>query len=447
MAAKRIREELRELAGLMLPLALVQVGYTALGFVDTAVAGLANGVTIASVGLGGGLFYSVAVLGTGTALVVDPLVSQALGAGDHIHARRVLWNGIYLGALITIPLTMVMLFAALSLESFGVQAEVAEGTFAYLLGRALSLFPLICAVTMRGYLQAAGHPRVILWAVLVANLLNGPLSYLFLPRFGALGVGVAAAIGTVGQLAILAWVVSRIPVPENTEERYRRFDRVLFTQQVRIGTPIGLQMFAEIGAFVLVGVLMARISAVAIAGHQVALMFASITFSICVGMGSATSVQVGRAIGAGDTEKTRRAGLLGLAMGGVIMLVPSVIMTAIPDVVVQVMTREPEIIQQAATFLRIAAVFQIVDGVQAVGAGALRGAGMTRVSFAANLVGHWVVGIPLALLLTFGFDLGPSGLWWGLTVGLAVVAAWLFISFWQASKKPIVALRRDIAHG
>lgn len=162
MQPNRIREELRELAGLMLPLALVQVGYTALGFVDTAIAGLDSGVTIAGVGLGGGLFYSIAVLGTGTALVVDPLVSQALGAGDRVHARRVLWNGIYLAAVITVPLTMVMLMAALSLTSFGVKPEVADGTFAYLLGRAVSLFPLICAVTMRGYLQAAGHPRVIL---------------------------------------------------------------------------------------------------------------------------------------------------------------------------------------------------------------------------------------------------------------------------------------------
>ncbi len=447
MQANRIRDELRELLSLMLPLALVQVGYTALGFVDTAIAGLDRGVTIASVGLGGGLFYSVAVLGTGTALVVDPLVSQALGAGDRVHARRVLWNGIYLAALITVPLTMIMLVTALSLTSFGVEAEVAEGTFAYLLGRALSLFPLICAVTMRGYLQAAGHPRVILWAVLVANLLNGPLSYLFLPRYGALGIGVAAALGTLGQLAILAWVVSRVPVPEGTEERYRHFDRVVFAQQVRVGVPIGLQMFAEVGAFVLVGVLMARVSAVAIASHQVALMFASITFSVCVGMGSATSVQVGRAIGAGDTAKTRRVGLLGLVLGGVIMLIPSVVMTVIPDIVVQVMTRDPAIVHQAAVFLRIAAVFQIVDGVQAVGAGALRGAGMTRVSFIANLVGHWLIGIPLALLLTFGFDFGPSGLWWGLTVGLAVVAAWLAITFWHASKKPIVALRRDTAHG
>ncbi|MEZ0313903.1 MAG: MATE family efflux transporter [Myxococcota bacterium] len=447
MQANRIRDELRELAGLMLPLALVQVGYTALGFVDTAIAGLDSGVTIAGVGLGGGLFYSVAVLGSGTALVVDPLVSQALGAGDRVHARRVLWNGIYLAAVITVPLTMVMLMTALSLTTFGVQPEVAEGTFAYLLGRAVSLFPLICAVTMRGYLQASGHPRAILWAVLVANLLNGPLSYLFLPRYGALGVGVAATIGTLGQLVILAWVVSRVPVPEGTEERYRRFDRVLFAQQVRVGMPIGLQMFAEIGAFVLVGVLMARISSVAIAGHQVALMFASISFSVCVGMGSATSVQVGRAIGAGDSVKTRRVGMLGLLLGGVIMLLPSVVMTVIPDIVVRLMTRDPEIIEQAAIFLRIAAVFQIVDGVQAVGAGALRGAGMTRVSFAANLVGHWIIGIPLALLLTFGLDLGPAGLWWGLTVGLAVVATWLAVAFWQASKQPIVALRRDTAHG
>ncbi len=128
------------------------------------------------------------------------------------------------------------------------------------------------------------------------------------------------------------------------------------------------------------------------------------------------------------------------------MVLAAAVMAAIPDVIVRVMTDDPEVIRQAAQLLRIAAVFQIVDGIQAVGAGALRGAGMTQVAFIANLVGHWCVGLPLALVFTFVMHMGPAGLWWGLTIGLAVVSVWLTAAFLKASAKPIVALKRATMH-
>jgi MATE family multidrug resistance protein len=128
------------------------------------------------------------------------------------------------------------------------------------------------------------------------------------------------------------------------------------------------------------------------------------------------------------------------------MLAAAIVMTAIPDVIVRVMTDDPEVIRQAVVLLRIAAVFQIVDGIQAVGAGALRGAGMTNIAFIANLVGHWAVGLPLAVVLTFVLHMGPAGLWWGLTSGIAVVAAWLGLAFFKASAKPIAALKRVTMH-
>lgn len=429
--------DLRELVKLMVPLALVQVGYTALGFVDTTIAGLAGSTTIAAVGLGAGIFYTLAVVGNGLALAVDPLVSQALGAGDSVHARRVMWNGVYVAAIATVPITCAMFAIAFALPYFGVEEHLAHDVKMYLVGRAPALFPFLCAVTLRGYLQASHRPASILWAVLVANILNGRGSYWLLFLLGPCGVGLAAGIGTVGQMLVLVFAVGR----GATEAR--QLSRPIVNRLFKIGAPIGLQLLAEVGAFLFVGILMARLSSTAMAGHQVAIMFASITFSICVGMGSATSVQVGRAIGSGDPQRARRAGLMGITLGAFVMCVPAVIMAIVPEPLIHIMTREPDVVSAAVTLLRIAAFFQIVDGVQALGAGALRGAGMTRISFMANLIGHWAIGLPLALFLAFGLHLGPGGLWWGLTIGLAVVAVWLTWAFMSVSSRPIAALARD----
>lgn len=432
-----LRDDFFELVKLMVPLALVQVGYTALGFVDTAIAGLAGGSTIAAVGLGAGIFYTLAVVGNGLALAVDPLVSQALGAGDVVHGRRVMWNGIYVAAMATIPITVIMFAIAYALPTFGIEAGLAHDVLMYLVGRAPSLFFFLCAVTLRGYLQASHRPAPAIWAVLVANLLNGPGSYVLLFALGPCGVGLAAAIGTLGQVLVLAVAARHGPAEARTRSP------IIAKRIIGIGAPIGLQMLAEVGAFLFVGILMARLSATAMAGHQVAIMFASITFSVCVGMGSATSVQVGRAIGAGEPSRARRAGLMGIVLGGVVMCLPALVMAVAPEALIHVMTREPDVVSAAATLLRVAAVFQIVDGIQALGAGALRGAGMTRVSFMANLIGHWGIGLPLAMILAFGFEIGPAGLWWGLTIGLAVVAFWLSWAFWSVSGRPIGALARD----
>jgi len=172
----------------------------------------------------------------------------------------------------------------------------------------------------------------------------------------------------------------------------------------------------------------------------VALMFAAMTFSFALGVGSATSVQVGRAIGAGDHQATRRSGLMGVGLGTSVMVLGAVTMWTAPELLARILTPDPEVIALAATLLRIAGAFQIVDGVQTVAGGALRGAGVTRYTFIAHLIAHWVVGLPLGIYLARTQELGAAGLWWGLTAGLTVAAVVLAEKFLRLSRKPIARL-------
>ncbi len=196
---------------------------------------------------------------------------------------------------------------------------------------------------------------------------------------------------------------------------------------LRLGTPIGLQVLAEVSVFSLVGVIAGRLGRVPVSAHQIAIGLASFTFMGALGISGATAVRVGHLIGAGRSP--RLAGLVGLALGALFMAGSAVVFLVARRPLVRFFTDEPEVIELGATLLVIAALFQLFDGVQAVAAGALRGAGDVRFAFAANVGAHWLVGFPLAIWLAFGSGLGAIGLWIGLLAGLVVVSALLLWRF------------------
>ena len=204
-----------------------------------------------------------------------------------------------------------------------------------------------------------------------------------------------------------------------------------------IGTPIGLQMVAEFGVFSLVNLLMGRLSPESLAAHQVAITIASATFMVPVGIGAAASVRVGQAIGDGDAARTRLAGWSGLTIGMLVMLVSAAVFLFAPRLVARLVTDQVEVMEAAVPLLFVAAVFQLSDGAQAVMAGALRGAGDTRVALFANLAGHYGLGLPLGILLTFVLGMGATGLWWGLSLGLSAVAAVLILRFVRLTGRAI----------
>ncbi|MGE5180572.1 MAG: MATE family efflux transporter, partial [Acidobacteriota bacterium] len=168
--------------------------------------------------------------------------------------------------------------------------------------------------------------------------------------------------------------------------------------------------------------------------HSIALNLSSFTFSFAVGVASATSVRVGHAVGAGDLALARRRGLGGLRVGLAGMACFAAIFLAIPRVLAAAFTADRAVIDATVPLLQIAALFQLSDGSQAIGAGALRGLGHTRATFVANLVGHYAIGLPILLGLAFGAHMGAPGLWWGLSVGLTVTAAYLVLAFLRGTR-------------
>lgn len=451
----RLLRELSALGRMAAPLALANGAVSLMGVVDTAILGRAGAVPLAATGLGNLLFFAVSVVGMGMMMGLDPLVSQALGAGDRQRARHLLWQGIWLAlgvsALLAVPLSLV----PAALEPLGIERDLARQAGRYLLVRIPGLPFLLLYYAIRAYLQARGLTRPMLVSAVLANVFNflaavllvfggaglpawaGPLR--LVPALGAPGSALATTLSTALQAAVLA-LTARALGREEGGRPSRRPLAADMRQAARVGLPIGLHMATEVGIFALVGFLAGRMGRDAIAAHQIGIAFGSFSFNFAVGIGNAASVQVGWAVGARDTPAARRSGLVAFAAGAGFMSLWGIAFLLFPQAFARVMSDQADVVATAAPLMRVAGVFQISDGIQAVGAGVLRGAGDTRFTFLANIIGHWAVGLPVAVLLGFGLGGGVTGLWWGLCAGLTAVAIGLLGRFLRISAREIAPL-------
>jgi len=453
-----LREELAALARLAAPLAAAQAGQALMGVVDTAVTGRAGAVTLAGTGLGNALFFTVAVLGMGVMMGLDPLIAQAFGADDPGRARRLAWQGGFLAFHVSAWLAVPLALLPWLLEPAGIEPAVAAEAGRYVLWRLPGLPFLLLYVAGRAYLQAAGRARPMVVATIAANVANllldvllvfggaalpdwtGPLR--LVPALGAAGAAIATTVCTALQALILLAAVRAVPtgaagpLPAET----RRQDRATLWLAARVGFPTGLHLVAEVAFFSLATFLAARLGTVAVAAHQLAIAVATLTFTVAVGIGQAGSVRVGRFVGGRDRLRARRAGLTAVGAAAGYMACCGLGFLALPELVASLMTADLEVRAAAVPLFRLAALFQIADGVQAAGAGVLRGAGETRFTLLANLLGHWALGLPAMLLLAFGAGLGVVGLWWGFVVGLVAVAVALLWRFLRLSARELAPM-------
>ena len=438
------RQELKTLLKLAVPIAAAQAGSQLMGVVDVAVLGRYGARELAGAGLANAVFFACSVIGIGTLVGIDPLIAQAVGAGDRARARHVMWQGLWLSLAITGVLTIVLSALTIALARTGAKPELIEPAQTYLWFRIAALWPMLAITPVRSYLQAHGITRPMVISMVIANVVNlfGDIALVFgigpIPPMGVAGAAIATVICIVLQLAIIASAIRLVDVEGHVDHRWTTHE---ILRALRVGVPVGLQMGAEVGVFALVGVLAARLGTLDLAAHQLAINLASFTFTVALGVAAAGAVRVGIGIGARDVAATRFAGHTAFFGGAVFMSVSALAFLLFPRAITRLVTNQEDVIAHALPLMLVAAVFQLSDGVQAVGAGVLRGAGDTKYAFVANLIGHWLIGLPIALFLGFHQKLGIVGLWWGLCVGLTAVAAMLFVRFERISRSGIAPLR------
>ncbi len=429
--------ELRVLIRLAGPLILGYAGSQLMSMTDTAMVGRLGATALAGVGIGNGVFFTVTCLGLGCVAGMEAPVAQALGAGERLRARRLMWQGVRVAVGVSLPLVVIMSLLPSLLPSFGIDAATAAQARAYLWARMLNVVPYLVFNAQRSYLQAGGVTRPIIVATAVGVGANALANWLFIYRlgFGVAGSGMASTLASAAMVLVVAPAVALVDTPDDPSRR--RFDRGLVRTILRLGVPNGLQVVAEVGVFATVGVLAGRIGAASAAAHLVAITLASFTFCVTLGIGAATSVRVGVHVGAGDSAGARHAGLVGLGASATFMLASALSFYAFAPQLAALLTDDASVLAVAVPLVHVAAIFQLSDGLQATAAGALRGAGDPHAPLYANLVGHWLIGLPVAVVLGFGMHWGAPGLWWGLSLGLTAVAVGLIARFVWLSSRPI----------
>jgi MATE family multidrug resistance protein len=430
-AYRPTRPDLTELVRLALPIAVVQVGMMAMGALDTIMVGRVSATDLAAVATGNLYFFGIAVFGMGILFALDPVIAQAVGADDEAGVARGVQRGGLIALALTLIATLLLIPAGPFLTLARQPADVVPVAAGYAHGLIPGMFAFYGFVVLRQSLQAMGRVRAIVVTVVVANVVNGVLNWALI--FGHFGFPPLGAVGSAYGTSVSRWFMMLMllavgwPLLGPTLRPFRR--EALATRPLvrtlKVGAPIGAQQCLEFGVFGAAGLLMGLIGTVAIASHQVALQLSALTFMIPVGVAQATSVIVGQAVGRGDPHAARRAVGAGLATGVGFMAFTAVMFLALPGPFARVFSDDPEVVALAALLLPIAGVFQVFDGLQVVAAGALRGVGDTRVPMILNLVAFWIVGLPVSALLGFGAGLGPRGLWWGLALGIGVVAVLL----------------------
>ncbi len=418
---------------LALPVVTIQVGMMAMGVVDAIMVGHLSARALAAVALGNLYFFGLAIFATGTLMVLDPVVAQAVGARDEPAIARGIQRGVTLAGLLTLPAVALLLSAERFMTLAAQPAEVVPLAAAYAVRLTPGVLPFFLFIVFRQSLQAMRSTAPLVVTIVVANIVNAALNWILIyGRFGAPAMGVE---GSAWATTVARWVLALMLValvyrrltPYLWPVRPEIWELAPLGRMLRLGLPIGCQYLLEFGAFATVALMMGWLGETEMAGHQVAINLASLTFMVPLGTSDAASVLVGQAVGRRDPEGARGAAYSALLCGAGFMTLTAIVFLTVPGPLARLYTDEVQVWALAAALIPLAGIFQVFDGLQAVGGGILRGLGETRIAMLVNLLGYWFLGLPVSYLLGFRLGLGPQGLWWGLVVGLAVVASILLV--------------------
>jgi len=424
-----LKQEWKPMLALAGPVVLAEVGWMFMGTVDTMMVGRVSPEAIGAVSMGTALFLAVAIFGMGLLLGLDTLVSQAFGAGRIEDCHRSLIHGVYLSLLLTPALTLILFMVMPLLDWWGMDPKVRELTVPYLKIITGSILPLLLYASFRRYLQAMGLVKPVMVVLLSANVVNAITNWVLIfgnwgaPALGVEGAGWATFTSrTYMSVALLAYIIYN--------DRKRRtgllaspmaLEPARLRQLLALGLPAAGQITLELGIFAAATVLAGKLDSTSLAAHQIALTAASLTFMVPLGVSSAGAVRVGQALGRGDPEGAGIAGWTALLVGGGFMTCGALAFWLFPETIVKAFTADESVVAAGISLLFVAAFFQLFDGVQVVATGILRGSGDTRTPMLCNLVGHWVLGMPVGYGLCFWLGRGVVGLWVGLSLGLIAI--------------------------
>ncbi len=439
---------IRAILTLGLPLIGGHLGQVAIGVTDTVMVGWYSVEALAAVTLASTYFFVLFIFGSGFAWAVMPMVAAFAAEDDEVGIRRSTRMGLWLSLAFAVLSMPLLIFAEPILRLLGQGADLSREAARYLAVAGWGIIPALLVMVLKSYLAALERTQVVLWITLVAAVVNALANYAFIfGNWGApeLGIVGAALASVTTQLVSLIGVVIYILVIVPQHQLFVRFwraDGQMLARVFRLGLPIGLTALSEVGLFAASAMMMGWLGTIPLAAHGIAVQLASITFMVHLGLSNVATIRAGNAYGRRDRPH--------MARGAVMVTVMSVVFAAVtiaafviwpePLIALFMQQNEPardEILAIGVGLLAMAALFQFVDGTQAIALGLLRGVQDTAIPMWMAAFSYWVVGIPCSYLLGFTLGWEGIGVWAGLVIGLGVAAVLLNARFWGVTIKAL----------
>lgn len=438
------RTNLRKVLALGLPLAGSHLAQFMLAVTDTIMLGWYGVVDLAAGVLGAALFFAVFTFGSGFANAVMPMVATAASSGQETEVRRATRMGLWLSIAFGLVALPLFWFSGTVLTGLGQPEDVIPLAEAYMRLLGFSLVPALIVMVLKNYLAALGRTQVAFWITVGAVFLNVGLNWMFIfgnfgmPEMGVRGAAIATIVVNLATAGALALYCALQPALKRYTlfQRFWRPDWQAMGQVWRLGWPIGVALVAETALFSAATVMVGWIGTHELAAHGIALEITAMLFMVHLGFSNAATVLVGRARGQRDQDALRMGAKVAVAVSMAFATATMVLYIASGPFLVGLFLSPDEparaaIIAIGASFLIVAAVFQLADGAQVMAMGLLRGVQDTRGPMLIAAFSYWAVGLPASYVFGIAMGWGGEGVWAGLVVGLSVAALLLMLRFWR----------------
>lgn len=441
---ERFRQEAAALARLSWPMVVTNLSYLSMRFTDTVFAGRLSAADLAGVSVGGDLWVPVFLFIMGVLLAVSPTVAHHYGAGNQQAIGHTVRQAFWLALLFSLPGIWVLAQGEIILTAIGVDPAIIPLAAGYLDAVLWGLPALALYYVLRLASEAISHTRPLLYVAAVGVLLNifadwvlmyGKLGF---PALGAVGTGYATAIVQWAMFLGMLWYVKVSPVyrPFALFARIEWPQPKLLLELILLGLPIAVSVFMEGSLFSAVGLLVATLGKTIVAGHTIAINWTALMFMVPMGVAAGITVRVGQALGRGQPETARFAGITGLIVCTGFMAVSATFLWLFPEPIVGLYTKDAAVRSVALSLLLVAVAFQVFDGLQVAAAGVLRGYKDTRVPMLYTVVAYWGLGFPAAWWLGIHQGRGAQAVWMGLIIGLLVAGILMTARFLRRARQP-----------
>lgn len=424
------------------PLIAAQLAQIGLGTTDVIMMTWLGPTHLAAGGLATSIMFLFLIFGIGVATAVSPLLAQAIGREDYRSVRRTVRQGFWVSIMFATILVPFILQIEWIFEILNQEPELGALAATYIQFAAFQFYPFLLFTVLRGFLSAHEDTKVVLMATIIGIFVNALGNYALMfgnfgfPRLELAGAGISTiVVHSVTFLFALSYVLLR--------KRYQHYELLVrfwrpdwprFIEIIKVGTPIGFMLTAEVGMFSVAAIMMGWLGTDELAAHLIAIQLASISFMVPLGLSQATTVRVGLQYGRGSKAGVGLAGWTSIVMGTGFMAFTCMLFVTIPHLFVSLFLdpAKPEnlvVYGLAVSYLAVAGLFQLVDGAQAMAAASLRGLSDTKIPMYAAIFGYWLMGMPIGYFLAFVFELRGVGIWLGLAGGLTIVAVILNTRF------------------